>query len=99
MLAGSWGNSESTISACYATGKCVGGLVAHVGGLVGNNSSGGTISACYATGDATGTGSGVGGLVGNNAGTATNSYFDSTVSNRPTSDDYSIRLLLSCRRL
>ena len=49
----------------------------------------GTISACYATGDASGTNN-VGGLVGfNQGGAITNSYFDSTVSNRTDSDDYS----------
>ena len=50
----------------------------------------GTISACYATGNATGTGTNVGGLVGSNAngGIITNSYFDSSVSNRTDSDPY-----------
>ena len=49
----------------------------------------GTIIACYATGNATGTGSDVGGLVGRNSSTVTNSYFDSSVSNRPDTDFYS----------
>ena len=75
-------NFGGTISACYATGNASGDR--YVGGLVGNNI--GTISACYATGDATGTGTNVGGLVG--SGTATNSYFDSTVSNRPALDSH-----------
>ena len=45
------------------------------------------ISACYSTGDATGS-SDVGGLVGKDDGTVTNSYFDSSVSNRTSSDSY-----------
>ena len=56
---------------------------------MGNNL--GPISACYATGDANGSSS-VGGLVGRKSGSAatvTNSYFDSTVSNRTDSDSYS----------
>ena len=76
------GYDEGTISACYATGNASGNSL--VGGLVGGND--GTISACYATGNATGTGGSVGGLVG--SGTVTNSYFDSTVSNRTDSDSY-----------
>ena len=80
------GSNESTISACYATGDAT-GTGDNVGGLVGQNNSG-TISACYATGDATGTGN-VGGLVGFNFfATVTNSYFDSTVSNRTAADSY-----------
>ena len=78
------GNSNGIISACYATGDANG--ASYVGGLVGYST--GTISACYATGDASGS-SNVGGLVGrNDGGTVTNSYFDSTVSNRTDSDDY-----------
>ena len=77
-------DNSGTISACYATGDASG--TNWVGGLVGR-SNGGTISACYATGDASGS-SNVGGLVGSSSGTVTNSYFDSTVSNRTDSDDY-----------
>ena len=79
------GDNRSTIRACYATGDAT-GTTSSVGGLVGFN-FGGTINACYATGNASGTDS-VGGLVGNNLSTVTNSYFDSTVSNRTDSDDY-----------
>ena len=79
------GANTSPISACYATGDASGSSFA--GGLVGANTS--TISACYATGNATATDSGVGGLVGLNSGTITNSYFDSTVSNRTDTDNYS----------
>ena len=75
------GSSTGTISACYATGDASGND--GVGGLVGFST--GTISACYATGNASGTNN-VGGLVG--SGAATNSYFDSTVSNRTDSDPY-----------
>ena len=79
-----WNAEDCTIGACYATGNANGDN--NVGGLVGRNQ--GTISACYATGNASGS-SLVGGLVGNNfAGTVTNSYFDSTVSNRTDSDDH-----------
>ena len=81
------GQNTGTISACYATGNASGNF--SVGGLVGNNSA--TIRACYATGNASGTdsnSSNIGGLVGLNGSTVTNSYFDSSVSNRPASDDY-----------
>ena len=78
------GNNTGAISACYATGDATGDE--YVGGLVGYNES--TISACYATGDASGA-SYVGGLVGySSSATVTNSYFDSTVSNRTDSDSY-----------
>ena len=82
------GSSNGTISACYATGN-VGVSTFYVGGLVGVASDGSTISACYATGNVSGPLAG--GLVGakSNTGTVvTNSYFDSTVSNRPVTDDY-----------
>ena len=75
------GLNSGAISACYATGNASG--ASNVGGLVGSSS--GPISACYATGNASGTRN-VGGLVG--SGTATNSYFDSSVSNRPASDSH-----------
>ena len=78
-------NSGGTISACYATGDASGS--SEVGGLSGSGNSSGTISACYSTGDATGS-SDVGGLVGKDDGTVTNSYFDSSVSNRTSSDSY-----------
>ena len=78
------GSNFGTISACYATGDAT-GTGDNVGGLVGENQS--TIRACYATGDATGS-SDVGGLVGSDSGTVTNSYFDSSVSNRTDSDSY-----------
>ena len=78
-------NESGTISACYATGDATGGGF-DAGGLVGYN-FGGTISACYSTGDASGD-SDVGGLVGKDDGTVTNSYFDSSVSNRTDSDSY-----------
>ena len=82
------GSSNGTISACYATGN-VSVSTFYVGGLVGVASDGSTISACYATGNVSGPLAG--GLVGatSNTGTVvTNSYFDSTVSNRPVTDDY-----------
>ena len=83
-VGGLTGSNAGTISACSATGDASGG--SQVGGLVGLST--GTIRACYATGDASGVGF-LGGLVGrNNGGTVTNSYFDSTVSNRTDSDDY-----------
>ena len=86
------GGNYGTISACYATGNAT-GTSNYVGGLVGYNdflpSASATISACYATGNASGSRS-VGGLVGTNFGGAvTNSYFDSSVSNRPAADSYS----------
>ena len=80
------GANNATISACYATGNAT-GTADNVGGLVGENSGTGTISACYSTGDANGS-SDVGGLVGKDDGTVTNSYFDSSVSNRTSSDSY-----------
>ena len=76
------GYNEGTISACYATGNANG--ASDVGGLVGRSE--GPISACYATGNASGGFSG--GLVGENSGTVTNSYFDSSISNRLSSDPY-----------
>ena len=81
LVGGLVGGNDGPISACYATGDASGNSL--VGGLVGTNS--GPISACYATGNASGA-SNVGGLVG--SGTATNSYFDSSVSNRPASDSH-----------
>ena len=81
-------NEGGAIRACYATGNAT-GTANNVGGLVGTNGSSGTIRACYATGTATGTGNSVGGLVGSGSGAVTNSYFDSSVSNRPASDSYS----------
>ena len=82
------GENQSTISACYATGNAT-GAADNVGGLAGRVGSESKIRACYATGNATGIGDNVGGLVGNNFGsTVTNSYFDSSVSNRTDSDDY-----------
>ena len=63
------GQSDGTISACYATTNVIGRATADVaaGGLVGQNR--GTISACYATGNAealAGFKISVGGLVGSN---------------------------------
>ena len=85
-VGGLMGWNSGTISACYATGDAT-GTGDNVGGLVGYNNAG-TISACYATGDANGS-SEVGGLVGRNpGGMITNSYFDSSVSNRPATDSY-----------
>ena len=87
FVGGLLGYNFGTISACYATGDAT-GTGSDVGGLVGINELG-TISACYATGNATGNGTNVGGLMGSNSGTVTNSYFDSSVSNRPAADSYS----------
>ena len=83
-IGGLVGKTDDEVNASYATGDVSGNT--SVGGLVGYNESG-TISACYSIGDATGS-SDVGGLVGNNEGTVTNSYFDSSVSNRTSSDSY-----------
>ena len=68
------GTNSGIITACYATGTAA--AVEDVGGLVGNNDSGGTISACYATGnvEATADDGSAGGLVGWNEGTITASY-------------------------
>ena len=78
-------NSGGTIINCRATGNATGD--SFVGGFVGGTV--GTITNCYSTGNATGTVE-VGGLVGVNiGGTITASYFDSDVSNRPATDDYS----------
>ena len=61
------GSNSGTITDSYATGSVSGDN--HVGGLVGDNSSGGAISASYATGSASGDNH-VGGLVGYNSGGA-----------------------------
>ena len=85
-LAGS--NIGATITACYAAGNAeAAGSGSSAGGLVGSNSNSGTITACYTIGNATATGR-ARGLVGKQPsdGTATASYFDSDVSNRPAGD-------------
>ncbi|MDI6751222.1 MAG: YDG domain-containing protein [Rhodocyclaceae bacterium] len=77
-------NNRSTVTDSYATGD-VTGSGSYVGGLVGQNYSGGvsldsTISNSYATGSVAG-GSSVGGLVGRNyVGTITGSYATGNVT-------------------
>ncbi len=68
------GLNFGTVSNSYATGQVTGNNSPNVGGLVGNNESGGSISTSFATGAVTGAGSG--GLVGSNGGTVTGSYWD-----------------------
>ena len=86
------GSRSSSISGCYATGNAeAAGTSSYAGGLVGlNNGKGSSITACYSIGNATATGSNtfVSGLVGYSGfgGRITYSYFDSDVSNRPTTD-------------
>lgn len=57
-----------------------------VGGLVGQNQSGGTILNSYATGTVTSTGT-KGGLVASNSGTVTNSWYDNQVNADTTMAD------------
>ena len=61
-----------TITHCYVESGSIRG-VSKLGGLVGENGSGGVIMSCCFTGYATGTGN-VGGLVGQNKGSITASY-------------------------
>ena len=91
------GINSSTIIASYARGNMTVRMASQpgsysgrgrVGGLVGDNKSGGTITASFSTGSMTwdgGVGTDRGGLVGLNAGTVTNSYWDTTTSGRPSS--------------
>jgi len=60
------------VTNCYVESGSVTGQD-ELGGLVGENGSGGTIMNCYFTGDATGR-ENVGGLVGQNSGSVTASY-------------------------
>jgi hypothetical protein len=75
-------NQGSDIAGCYATGMASGG--SWVGGLVGDNRSGGTITNSYARGDAVGR-SAVGGLVGSNSGIVSTCY----ATGKATGDEYS----------
>ena len=72
------GRNYGTVAAAYATGSVSGRN--NVGGLVGNNTSGGVITASYAIGGVSG-GSSVGGLVGQNhsSGVITDSYWNTDV--------------------
>ncbi len=75
MVGGLIGDNQSgTITDCFAMGAVI-GSTSSIGGLVGSN--GDTITNCYAIGTATGT-SNIGGLVGS-GGTATASFWDSTL--------------------
>ena len=83
-------NRSGAVAASYATGPVSG--TRNVGGLVGHNSMAwegaprGTIAASYATGRVSG-GQRVGGLVGwSSSGETGASYWDTTTSNRATSD-------------
>ena len=78
-LAGS--NRDGDITGCYATGDARG--KGCVGGLVGDNASGGAVINSYARGDAAGQ-TAVGGLVGSNAGMVTTCY----ARGRATGDEY-----------
>ena len=87
LLGGIAGTASS--SNCYATGTATAeGETTTAGGLIGRGDVG-SITACYATGDATAT-SRKGGLVGafdSDNFMITGSYFDSDVSNRPSTDE------------
>jgi len=75
------GNRDGDITGCYATGDARG--EGCVGGLVGDNSSGGAVINSYARGDAAGQ-TAVGGLVGLSGGTVTTCY----ASGQVTGDEY-----------
>jgi len=68
------------ITHCYVESGSITGQ-GELGGLVGENGSGGAIMNCYFTGDATGK-ENVGGLVGQNRGSATASYSYANVEGR-----------------
>ena len=74
------GYNNGIITSSYATGS-VTGTGSSVGGLVGENLSGGDITCSYATGTVTGDVR-VGGLVGANYGAITSSYATGDVSGR-----------------
>jgi hypothetical protein len=72
--------TAGTITHCYVESGSVTGQN-ELGGLVGENGSGGIIMNCYFTGNATGS-ENVGGLVGQNKGNVTSSYSYADVEGR-----------------
>ncbi len=79
QVGGLVGTNNGIVTACYATGAVSGGSD-YVGGLVGNNiSGGGILTTCYATGAVIGS-SFVGGLVGYNWRSITTCYATGAVS-------------------
>jgi hypothetical protein len=64
--------AAGTVTHCYVESGSITGQ-GELGGLVGENGSGGVIMNCYFTGDATGNGN-VGGLIGQNKGSITACY-------------------------
>ncbi|MDR0231546.1 MAG: Ig-like domain repeat protein [Dysgonamonadaceae bacterium] len=78
-VGGLMGYNASTIKNCYAVGDVTSTNVS-VGGLVGNNNSGGTITNCYAVGNVTVTNNTAGGLAGINYTAITNCYAAGTVN-------------------
>lgn len=74
------GVNRGPISDSFATGN-VSGSRGTVGGLVGNNTSGGAITASHATGDVESPGFNIGGLIGNNTGLSiSKSYAEGNVT-------------------
>ena len=89
-IGGLVGYNDGSILWTYATGNVsTGGFDG--GGLVGDQSSDATIAYSYSSGEVTENfDANAGGLIsGSDDGTITQSYFDSTRSNRPSSDSYS----------
>ena len=72
--------SAGTVTHCYVESGSITGQD-ELGGLVGENGSGGVIMNCYFTGDATGN-ENVGGLVGQNKGSVTACYSNADVEGR-----------------
>ncbi len=73
------GYNYSSISNSYSTGS-VSGTGAAIGGLVGQNSTGGVVLNTYATASVNSDSSGAGGLVGYNYGSISNSYSTGSVT-------------------
>jgi len=85
QIGGLVGYNDGIISDCNSTGTVSGGSNpgnGDVGGLVGDNDTGGSVSNCYSTGAVSGGDDSVwlGGLMGYNSGTISNCYSSGAVS-------------------